>query len=52
MALEMENCFLSTSNDDKKRLTKMLRQVMDDLNCHRISIITGKGKKKKKQSNK
>lgn len=41
MALEIENCFLSAS-DDKTRLAQMLGQVMQDLNLHRMCTLTGK----------
>ncbi|XP_029175760.1 GATOR complex protein NPRL2 [Nylanderia fulva] len=39
MALEVENCFLSTS-DDKTRLAEMLAQVMQDLNLHKMCTLT------------
>ena len=39
MALEVENCFLSAS-DDKTRLAEMLRQVMQDLNLHKMCTLT------------
>ncbi|XP_033330459.1 nitrogen permease regulator-like 2 isoform X2 [Megalopta genalis] len=41
MALEIENCFLSAS-DDKTRLAEMLQQVMQDLNMHKMCTLTGK----------
>lgn len=41
MALEIENCFLSAS-DDKSRLAEMLTQVMQDLNLHKMCTLTGK----------
>lgn len=41
MGLEMENKFLSSCTDDKKRLSEMLKQIMDDLNSHKMSIVTG-----------
>lgn len=41
MALEIENCFLSAS-DDKTRLAEMLAQVMQDLNLNRMCTLTGK----------
>jgi len=41
MALEIENCFLSAS-DDKTRLAEMLAQVMQDLNLHKMCTLTGK----------
>lgn len=41
MALEIENCFLSAS-DDKTRLAEMLTQVMQDLNLNRMCTLTGK----------
>jgi len=40
MALEIENCFLSAS-DDKTRLAEMLAQVMQDLNLHKMCTLTG-----------
>lgn len=40
MALEIENCFLSAS-EDKTRLAEMLAQVMQDLNLHKMSTLTG-----------
>lgn len=39
MALEIENCFLSAS-DDKTRLAEMLAQVMQDLNLHKMCTLT------------
>ncbi|KYQ57322.1 Nitrogen permease regulator 2-like protein [Trachymyrmex zeteki] len=39
MALEVENCFLSAS-DDKTRLAEMLAQVMQDLNLHKMCTLT------------
>ncbi|XP_015179616.1 PREDICTED: nitrogen permease regulator 2-like protein isoform X1 [Polistes dominula] len=39
MALEIENCFLSTS-DDKSRLAEMLRHVMQELNLHKMCTLT------------
>ncbi|XP_020282049.1 nitrogen permease regulator 2-like protein isoform X2 [Pseudomyrmex gracilis] len=39
MALEIENCFLSAS-DDKTRLAEMLAQVMQDLNLNRMCTLT------------
>ncbi|XP_011693999.1 PREDICTED: nitrogen permease regulator 2-like protein [Wasmannia auropunctata] len=39
MALEIENCFLSAS-DDKTRLAEMLAQVMRDLNLHKMCTLT------------
>ncbi|XP_011876032.1 PREDICTED: nitrogen permease regulator 2-like protein isoform X2 [Vollenhovia emeryi] len=39
MALELENCFLSAS-DDKSRLAEMLAQAMQDLNLHKMCILT------------
>ncbi|XP_070525777.1 GATOR complex protein NPRL2 isoform X2 [Cardiocondyla obscurior] len=39
MALEIENCFLSGS-DDKTRLAQMLAQVMQDLNLHKMCTLT------------
>ncbi|XP_070152194.1 GATOR complex protein NPRL2 isoform X2 [Polyergus mexicanus] len=39
IALEIENCFLSTS-DDKTRLAEMLAQVMQDLNLHKMCTLT------------
>ena len=41
MALEIENCFLSAS-EDKTRLSEMLKQVMHDLNMHKMCTLTGK----------
>lgn len=41
MALEIENCFLSAS-DDKTRLAEMLAQVMQDLNLYKMCTLTGK----------
>ena len=41
MALEVENCFLSAS-EDKTRLAEMLQQVMQDLNLHKMCTLTGK----------
>lgn len=41
MALEIENCFLSAS-DDKSRLAEMLAQVMQNLNMYKMCILTGK----------
>lgn len=41
MALEIENCFLSGS-DDKTRLAEMLAQVMQNLNLHKMCTLTGK----------
>jgi len=41
MALEIENCFLSAS-DDKSRLAEMLAQVMQDLNLYKMCTLTGK----------
>lgn len=46
MALEIENCFLSTS-DDKSRLAEMLAQVMHDLNLHKMCTLTGKNLNRK-----
>ncbi|XP_015115032.1 GATOR complex protein NPRL2 isoform X1 [Diachasma alloeum] len=40
MALEVENCFLSSVSEDKCRLSEMLRQVMNDLNTHKMCILT------------
>lgn len=40
MALEVENCFLSSVTEDKFRLAEMLRQVMNDLNTHKMCILT------------
>ena len=40
MALEIENRFLSTS-EDKTRLAEMLGQVMQDLNLHKMCTLTG-----------
>lgn len=40
MALEIENHFLSAS-EDKKRLVEMLKQVMYDLNMHKMCTLTG-----------
>ncbi|XP_044013900.1 GATOR complex protein NPRL2, partial [Aphidius gifuensis] len=40
MGLEMENKFLSNCTDDKKRLSEMLKQIMNDLNSHKMSIVT------------
>ncbi|KAH0949649.1 hypothetical protein HN011_007984 [Eciton burchellii] len=39
MALEIENCFLSAS-DDKSRLAEMLAQVMQDLNLYKMCTLT------------
>ncbi|XP_066587109.1 GATOR complex protein NPRL2 [Prorops nasuta] len=39
MALEIENCFLSAS-ENKARLAEMLGQVKDDLNLHKMCILT------------
>lgn len=41
MALEVENCFLSAS-EDKTRLAEMLQHVMQDLNLHKMCTLTGK----------
>lgn len=41
MALEIENCFLSSS-DDKTRLAEMLGHVMQELNLHKMCTLTGK----------
>nr|XP_050859199.1 GATOR complex protein NPRL2 isoform X5 [Vespula vulgaris] len=39
MALEIENCFLSAS-DDKTRLAEMLGHVMQELNLHKMCTLT------------
>ncbi|XP_014479274.1 PREDICTED: nitrogen permease regulator 2-like protein isoform X3 [Dinoponera quadriceps] len=39
MALEIENCFLSAS-DDKTRLAEVLAQVKQDLNLHKMCTLT------------
>ncbi|XP_012249642.1 GATOR complex protein NPRL2 isoform X1 [Bombus vosnesenskii] len=39
MALEVENCFLSAS-EDKTRLAEMLQHVMQDLNLHKMCTLT------------
>lgn len=39
MALEVENCFLSAS-EDKTRLAEMLQQVIQDLNLHKMCTLT------------
>ena len=41
MALEVENCFLSAS-EDKSRLVEMLNQVINDLNMHKMCTLTGR----------
>lgn len=41
MALEVENCFLSAT-EDKSKLAGMLGQVMQDLNLHKMCTLTGK----------
>ncbi|XP_057321013.1 GATOR complex protein NPRL2 isoform X1 [Microplitis mediator] len=40
MALEVENSFLSNVSVDKNRLTEILGQVMNDLNCHNMCTLT------------
>lgn len=40
MALEVENCFLSSVSVDKTRFAEMLRQVMDELNSHNMCTLT------------
>ncbi|XP_046426654.1 GATOR complex protein NPRL2 isoform X1 [Neodiprion pinetum] len=39
IAMEIENCFLSAS-EDKTRLSAMLKQVMHDLNMHKMCTLT------------
>lgn len=41
MAMEIENCFLSAS-EDKTKLASMLKEVMQDLNLHKMCTLTGK----------
>lgn len=44
VAMEVESSFLSSQQDmngDNARLPKILRQVMQDLNTHKMCTLTG-----------